>query len=431
MKLLIWNLSELEFKDGKNESNNIFAGIANNSMKRFLFFFIFLSFGLLLMAQEEPSWSVKWKNGVKINRSDGEFKFSLGGRVLYDVMFISQDSRLDEDFEGLNGSEFRRLRWYTSGTLYRIIKFKLQFDFAAGDAGVKDAYVEITKIPGVGNFRAGHFKQPFGYEMATSSKYVNFMERGLTNAFTPERDMGFMIHNREFGNRLGWYLGFFHPAGNVGKFLGNQWRITARLAGLPVYKPDGRYTVLHLGIAAVTQFHDSQVLTLSERPEAHLAPKYANLKFDAVSYAHVAGAEFSFVRGPWAVQSELMFTSVDPAEISDALHTSYLYHAFYIQVSWFITGEHKNYSTSKNCYDIITPNNNLGKGKSGAWELAVRFSQLDLNDRDQNGGGMNDFTIGLSWYLNPATRFMFNYVYSDVFNTGHADIAQVRFQIAF
>jgi phosphate-selective porin OprO/OprP len=400
-------------------------------MKRFLLLVFYLLPGLVVMAQEKPDWSVKWDQGVKINRSDGEFKFAFGGRVLFDVMAISQNSELDEDFTAQNGAEFRRLRWYTSGTLYRNIKFKLQFDFAAGDAGVKDAYVEVTKIPWVGNFRAGHFKQPFGFEMATSSKYINFMERGLPYAFTPERDMGFMIHNRQFNNRMGWYLGYFYPTGAVGKYLGNLYRVTGRLAGLPLYKPEGTYTLLHLGLAVEMQVQNSQELNLNERPEDHMAPKYANLIFDAVQNAYVIGTEFSFVRGPFGVQSEYMMAYVNPAEISAALYEKYYYHAFYVQMSWFITGEHKNYSTSKNCYDIITPRNNLGKGKSGAWQVTVRVSQLDLNDRDQSGGGMNDFTLGVNWYLNPATRFTFNYIYSDVYNSGYANIAMIRFQIAF
>ena len=56
---------------------------------------------------------------------------------------------------------------------------------------------------------------------------------------------------------------------------------------------------------------------------------------------------------------------------------------------------------------------------------------MNLDNADLNGGVMSDITGGINWYLNPATRVMFNYVYSDVKNIGKANIFQMRFQIAF
>lgn len=402
-------------------------------MKHFYLLAALLLFGTLVVGQEveKPTWTVKWDQGVKIDRSDEKFKIKIGGRIQFDVMNIWQDASLSDEFDAQNGAEFRRLRWYTSGTLYRNVKFKLQFDFSAGDAGVKDAYIQIIKIPVVGNFRVGHFKQPFGMEMQTSSKYIEFMERSLTNVFTPERDLGFMIFNTQFNKRLAWFAGYFYPTGSVGKYLGDQYRYTLRLAGQPIYKPEGTYTVLHLGAAFEHQFQHDQSLTYAERPETHLAPKYMNLTIDAVDQANVFGAEFAFVRGPFALQSEYMIASVLPSDTSSSQFTSYNYFAVYGILSWFITGEHRNYSQSSACFSRPTPKKNLGNGGAGAWELAVRVSHLNLNDRDLEGGAMTDFTFGVNWYLNPATRVAFNYIYSDVLDTGYANIAMIRFYVNF
>ena len=116
---------------------------------------------------------------------------------------------------------------------------------------------------------------------------------------------------------------------------------------------------------------------------------------------------------------------------SVAQESIYNYYAFYGYFTWFITGEHRNFSQKKGCFDRVSPKKNLGKGGAGAWELAIRLSHIDLNDKDLNGGAMTDFTFGLNWYLNPATRFSFNYIYSDVIDVGYANIAMVRFQVAF
>ncbi len=405
----------------------------NHSLKKLYLILIVLFVSALFYGQEvdKPTWNAKWDQGVQINRSDGKFKIKFGGRIQFDVINIYQNPSLSDEFEAQNGAEFRRIRLYSSGTLYGNIKYKLQFDFSKGDAGVKDAYIQITKIPGIGNIRVGHFKQPFGLEMQTSSKYATFMERGQTNAFTPERDLGFMIFNKHFNKRFAWYAGYFYPTGGVGKYLGDQYRLTARVTGQPLYKPKGRFTVLHLGIAYEDQFQHNLELSLSQRPEAHLAPKYVNLIVDAVKRADVFGGELAFVSGPFAIQGEYMMARVAPSASSVAQESIYNYYAFYGYFTWFITGEHRNFSQKKGCFDRVSPKKNLGKGGAGAWELAIRLSHIDLNDKDLNGGAMTDFTFGVNWYLNPATRFSFNYIYSDVIDVGYANIAMVRFQVAF
>ncbi|NOX85054.1 MAG: hypothetical protein GXO86_03660 [Chlorobi bacterium] len=347
-------------------------------------------------------------------------------------MMINQNDVLDENFPAMNGSEFRRLRFFTSGILFGNVKFKMQFDFARGDAGVKDAYIELTKIPGVGHIRVGHFKQPFGFELLTSSNDITLMERSLTDAFTPERDLGAMVYNHQFNKRFSWYAGYFFPTRNVGLYLGNQYRLTFRVAGQPIYKPDGRwYTVMHLGVAYEHQFNDNRLLILNDRPEAHLTPKYVTLSVKETKTAEVMGSEFVFIFGPLSFQGEYMTTKVVPSPSMNTNFTSYYYNAGYAIISWFITGEHKNYSQKKTAFGRLAPKRNLGKGGWGAFEISLRYSSINLNDKDLRGGSMQDITAGLNWYLNPAVRVMFNYIYSDVGNQGFANIYQMRFQVAF
>jgi phosphate-selective porin OprO/OprP len=85
-------------------------------------------------------------------------------------------------------------------------------------------------------------------------------------------------------------------------------------------------------------------------------------------------------------------------------------------VSYFLTGERRNYELGKGRFGRVSPlaNFNPARGDWGAWEVAARFSYLDLTDRDIRGGEQWDVTAGLNWYLFPNLRFMLNYVHFDV-----------------
>ena len=156
---------------------------------------------------------MKWDNGLRFENPEKEYKIKFGGRIMLDGISVwpEQNGVMDTLIPGGSGVEFRRVRLYTAGQIYGNIKYKLQFDFAGGQGVLKDAYITITKIPGVGNFQVGHFKEPIGMELLTSSKYITMMERGLTDPFTPERNTGAMLFNNHFNKRMVWALGYFLP----------------------------------------------------------------------------------------------------------------------------------------------------------------------------------------------------------------------------
>ena len=86
----------------------------------------------------------------------------------------------------------------------------------------------------------------------------------------------------------------------------------------------------------------------------------------------------------------------------------------------------------------MKPKRNFGLGTDGgpgAWEVALRYSTLDLNyGWWPRGGKQESITGALNWHLNPNAKVKFEYVRADVSHDlygGNADIFQTRIQFAF
>jgi len=107
-------------------------------------------------------------------------------------------------------------------------------------------------------------------------------------------------------------------------------------------------------------------------------------------------------------------------------------HGYYIQTSYFLTGEHRKYKPSAGSFSRVKPKENFSFGGGlGAWEVGLRYSGLDLDDGSISGGELDTITAGLNWHLNPNTRIMWNYVHADKDDVGEADMLLARLQIDF
>jgi phosphate-selective porin OprO and OprP len=334
-------------------------------------------------------------SSLNAQTTDKEIKF--GGRIMYDMATWGSD-----DFENA-GSEFRRVRLFSSGTIYENVKYKLQLDFANGDIAFKDVFIEINKLPIQGDIRIGYFKEPFRLESLTSSKYITFMERGLPIAMSVERNSGVMYHNT-FGERLSLQTGVFLNADDFGndKTVNSAMNATSRLTYLAINSEE---KLLHLGIAgSIRNSSSSGGYNVSTRAENHLGTKllaYENYDNDAILLAY----ETSYVNKSFSIQGEYVQSEIGNNDFLSS---------YYGQVSYFITGESRTYKNSLSGFGRVKPINNYGENSWGAFEIAARVSQMDFSSVEN--GTLDDITLGLNWYLNPNTRVMMNYVMGEMTN---------------
>ncbi|HUU46172.1 MAG TPA: porin [Acidobacteriota bacterium] len=360
--------------------------------------------------------------------ADKEIKY--GGRIQSDWTTVEGDDALNaafSDFE--DGTEFRRARLFVSGTLYQHVSFKAQYDFAGGDAEFKDVFIGLDGIPVVGHLHVGHFKEPFGLEELTSSKYITFLERSLTSAFVPSRNSGIGMHNSFAHEHVTFSAGVFRNTDNFGESTGDHDRnFTARATAVP-WQDAENGNLVHIGAAFSHRRPNDSEVSYSQRPSVHLAPKFVSTGDIAADAANLVGGEFAAVIGPVPIQTEYIRVFCDAEEMGDPD-----FGAFYVQAGVFLTGEHRKYDASDGAFGRTKPRSNFftddAKG-TGAWEIAARYSKIDLDDKGTNGGTMEDLTLALNWYLNPYTRVMLNYVHAALLGVGNADALLARVQVDF
>jgi phosphate-selective porin OprO and OprP len=396
--------------------------------------------------------------------------FTPAGRVQVDTASFTREGNYLGGVPEANGIEFRRLYFGGKGTGFDVIEYKVEFDFAGtmtnnkannaysttsvpGKIAAKDVYVQVNELPMIGHVRIGNFYEPLGFETVTSDLYVTFMERANTSMITPDRHIGIMAFDHPFENENAtWWLGAFCSAGGDGGMLFQETNsqtaaaATGRATWLPWYDEatNGR-GLLHVGVAGSYRnaWGDQYPLTSpSLRPEeSHLAATY-NATMNNIDYVKELGAEMAFVYGPFSVQSEFVGAyAVDFAGDTHPINSCYVY------TSYFLTGENRVYDRNSATFTRIRPfenffrvrdeNGDVCTGK-GAWEVGYRWSYIDFRDAVSNTGKADRFsnhTLGLSWYLNPFTKMMFNYVYSTddprTGATGYLSTYEMRAQVDF
>jgi phosphate-selective porin OprO/OprP len=369
---------------------------------------------------------------ISINLAE-DVTMKVFGRLFYDWGWFSGDeATFFTDSTGTtpeleDATEFRAARIGVEGTLYEKVGYKAEFDFAGDDdVELKDVYMGVKDTP-AGEFRAGHFKEPFSLDQLTSARFITFMERSLADTFTPARNSGFAVMDHNASKTVTWAAGLFRTTEDSFDSLGfgdSEYSYTGRVTGTPLYGGEGA-EVLHLGGSASFRMDDE--VRFRSRPEAHLLNRPADTGAIEADDTLLAGLEAAWVGGPLSAQAEYQIADVSASGAAQDGD----FAGWYGFVSYFLTGEHRNYKTSSGSFDRVAPAENFGAG-SGAVELAVRYSMLDLNDGAAYTDEMSDTTVGINWYLNPNSRVMLDYVHSE-FESGavddSADLLMMRFQV--
>ncbi len=425
-------------------------------------------------ANGPESAHVSLKDGIHFATKDGNFSAGINGRMQVDSQVNNQSFDTPTDGfggtapngakgmmpAGLNdGVALRRARLGVEGTFFKKTDYKFEYDFTRGNGlnagGVTDAYVRYN-VSKPFSVKIGAFKEPFSMEEATSNRYTSFIERNMAvNTFVDNLNTYKLGIGANYATDR-WQIGSSLQTEGVGGYnaYGNNtltastgsavstnggvnrnggggdtsWEVNTRVTGVPWMASKTKF--LHVGASG--SFINVNNNYTSTGNYANGGIVYANglgANVDRSSILNTGnltsggsmnssaarqanninrfGAESALVYGPFSAQGEYIQNNVtgrgyDNASLSGA----------YGYVTYFLTGESRNYKAKTAAWDRLKPNRNFDmKGGLGAWELVAGYDWMNLNSGGVLGGSANVAKGGINWFPHSHLRVSANYLH--------------------
>ena len=123
--------------------------------------------------------------------------------------------------------------------------------------------------------------------------------------------------------------------------------------------------------------------------------------------------EASWRKGPYWLATEFVSNDVDSPALGDPHFSGY-----HVTASWILSGEMREYNKRAGILGPVPDAKTVNQGGWGAWEVGIRWSELDLADGLIDGGDMDILSLGLSWWLTPVFNVNMNYRYITLDRSG-------------
>lgn len=386
--------------------------------------------------QSASASNVVFKGGPSIEAADGSWSFKVRGRIEADAAFYGNKSG---PIDYNDGTTLRRARVGVDGKIFNDWLYRLEADFATAsiDTGsseidVKDAYIAYAGFDNT-KITIGQHKTPNSLSQLTSSTDLLLTERPLAvEAFNHRVTAG---GDYKPGISVGYSAKNFTVTGGVfganfatTGFSGNDesWGPAARVTFAPINE---KTAVLHLGASGYWRSAAGNgTVRFRSGPEVSTVDSNRLVDTGALSADNYAsgGVELAGLYGPFYAQAEYLVASVNQKGSLPNLN----FDGGYATVSYALTGESRGYKSG--VFTRIKPKNpfSLKGGGLGAWEIAARYSTINLNDGAVHGGTQDNYEAGINWYPNEYIRFALDYVNFDankagVKNSGDAIVTRV------
>jgi phosphate-selective porin OprO/OprP len=349
----------------------------------------------------------------------------------------NRENNAARDFS--DGFYFRRARFGVEGTIARDFNYRLLLELGGsgteGPTRINDAWIAYTGFAPF-TFQLGAFSPPSNMDDGTTPEDLPFLERASASELS--RALGGADGRIGLGlkaNGARWMSAFTITTRTVNdaEVFDGQLAAVGRAGGLIATGSD--YNV-HLGASGTYVFSPADqgssgtpprhAIRFRDRPEIRVdSVRLIDTGSIDADHASVLGVEFGANWKSFYLQAEHFWFDVErrgsAAALPDPDFTGY-----YLQGSWLMTGESRRYNAVTGSFQNPRPMVPFSSaGGFGAWELAARYSNMNLNFQEGlegvaaipgavRGGEQNVLTLGVNWYLNPNFKVMMNYLLIDV-----------------
>ncbi len=360
---------------------------------------------------------VRTDGGIEVYReNDNRYWFKLHGLAKIDgVVFTSNYEEEKNEFP--SGTNIRSLETSFVGGIGKDLSFTVVLAYEGTQVAINDAFFTYAGLKDT-EISLGQIISPFCLENANSGKWLPFLERSLpVIALRPCMGIGGRITN--WGEHYGLTVASATVPHNqnrdtaVIKHRSDKFTNTIRGYVVPINHDN---KVLQFGISGVyadnnpnyrNDLPNDDGRRFSTRPEvkARNTPSLVDSGNRLhIKYYTESAFELSGQNGPLVMGIEYL-----QASIHRDFAPNLFFDGWHAQVSYVLTGESRIYKVKTGTYGQIIP-----KCPYGAFEVAARYSMVNLNDEDIHGGKENNVTLALNWIVNENLLFLANYINASI-----------------
>jgi phosphate-selective porin OprO/OprP len=391
-------------------------------------------------------------HSFSVQSADGRYSIGVFGLLQFDAgdyLGFHPDSPDVGPQQLSNGVNARRARFGIAGVVASDWAYAFVYD--AGNSsdgtprGLNTAQIIWTGPRGTA-WELGYSSTYFTLDDSTSAADLLFLEHASPSNIAASFNAGGNRSNagaRFFGDRY-WVGSYFTgPAigdshTQTGERFGAFQRAAFQVATGDDYSVHLGFDIDELLQAPTSGKGTPNTITLSDRPELRIDPTtFLNTgtigtPLNPVTGGLVIDVETAATWRSLFWQGEYFHYQVDRSGLPNAS-----FAGAYGEVSWTFTGESHTYNPQAGAYRRVLPKRafSLKEGGWGAWEIAFRYSYIDL---DSNyvigelqsstpaaivGGKQYGYTLGLNWYPNDLIRLMldFNHVDFEKWNASNLE----------